>query len=101
MTILNPTGGANLPHKGNWLYWLYLCILCNKNGIKGLWGHKGQPPLGLGPRTRLGPSMDPVMALQYTRHCPLYIGYILAFYATKKGSRDSVHLNVHINVHLN
>ena len=22
-------------------YWLYFCILCNKNGIKGLWGDKG------------------------------------------------------------
>ena len=30
-------------------YWLYLCILCNQNGIKGLWGQKGQPSLGLGP----------------------------------------------------
>ena len=28
-------------------------------------------------RTRLGPSMDPAMALQYTQHGPLYIGYIL------------------------
>ena len=28
---------------------LYFCILCNKNGIKGLWGHKGPPSLGLGP----------------------------------------------------
>ena len=42
-----------------------------------------------GSRTRLGPSMDPAMALQYTKHGPLYIGYIFAFYATKKGSRDS------------
>ena len=31
------------------IYWLYFCILCNKNGVKGLWGHKGQPSLGLGP----------------------------------------------------
>ena len=30
-------------------YGLYFCILCNKNRIKGLWGHKGRPPLGLGP----------------------------------------------------
>jgi len=37
----------------------------------------------------LGPSMDPAMALQYTQHGPLYIGYIFAFYATKMGSRDS------------
>ena len=40
-------------------------------------------------RTRLGPSMDPNMALQYTKHGPFYVGYIFAFYATKKGSRDS------------
>ena len=43
----------------------------------------------IGPRTRLGPSMDPAMALQYTQYGPLYIGYIFAFYATKKGSMDS------------
>ena len=90
-----------------------------KNGIKGLWGDKGQPSLGPGPamvlqwtlpwpyntpnlalyilaiflhsmqqkwdqwtlgtqrsnltgsRTRLGPSMDPAIAQQYTRHGPL------------------------------
>ena len=40
-------------------------------------------------RTRLGPSMDPAMALKYTGHGPLYIGYIFAFYAKKMGSRDS------------
>ena len=28
-------------------------------------------------RTRLGPSMEPAMALQYTKHGSLYIGYIL------------------------
>ena len=33
--------------------------------------------------------MDPAMALHYTQHGPLYIGYIFAFYATKMGSRDS------------
>ena len=27
----------------------------------------------IGSRTRLGPSMDPAMALQYTKHGPLYI----------------------------
>ena len=43
----------------------------------------------IGSRTRLGPSMDPAMALQYTQHGPLYIGYIFVFYATKMGSRDS------------
>ena len=34
-------------------------------------------------------EMDPVMALQYTKHGPLYIGYIFAFYATKMGSWES------------
>ena len=29
------------PNENN--YWLYFCILCNKNGIKGLWGDKGRP----------------------------------------------------------
>ena len=43
----------------------------------------------IGSRTRLGPSMDPAMALQYTQHGPLHIGYIFAFYATKIASRDS------------
>ena len=40
-------------------------------------------------RTRLGCSMDPAIALQYTQHGPIYIGYIFAFYTTKMGSRDS------------
>ena len=31
----------------------------------------------------------PAMGLQYTKHGPLYIGYIFAFYTTKMGSRDS------------
>ena len=49
-----------------------------------------------GSRTRLSPSMDPTMALlQYTKHGPLYISYIFAFYATKKGSRDSGGAKVH------
>ena len=34
-------------------YWLYFCILCNKNGIKGLWGDKGWPSLGPGPPHRM------------------------------------------------
>ena len=53
----------------------------------------------IGSRTRLGPSMDPAMALQYTQHGPLYIGYICAFYATKMGSRDSG--DTKVNPHLN
>ena len=43
----------------------------------------------IGSRTRLGPSMDSAMALHYTQHGPLYIGYIFAFYATEMGSRES------------
>ena len=43
----------------------------------------------IGSKTHLGPSMDPAMALQYTKHGPLYFGYIFAFYATKMRSRDS------------
>ena len=60
-----------------------------------------QGPLGtqrstlIGSRTRLGPSMDPAIAQQYTKHGPLYIGYIFALYATKKGSRDSWDTKVH------
>ena len=127
------------------MYWLYLCILRNKNGIKGLWGHKGRSSLALGPalvlqwtlpwpyntpnmalyisaiflhsmqqkgdqgpletqssnlfwfRTRLGPSVDPAIALQYLQHSPLYIGYICALYAKKLGSRDSGDTKVHPN----
>ena len=40
--------------------------------------------------------MDPDMALQYTQHGPLYIGYIFAFYATKIGSRDSGERKVNV-----
>ena len=49
----------------------------------------------IGSRTRLRPSMDPTMALQYTKHGPLYIGCIFAFYATKNGSRDFGDTKVH------
>ena len=53
-------------------------------------GTLGRPRLTLiGSRTRIGPSMDPAMALKYTKHGPLYMGYTFAFYATKIGSRDS------------
>ena len=109
-----PCHGPTIHPTWPFIYWLYFCILCNKNGIKGLWGHKGPPSLGPGPalvlqwtlpwpyntpnmalyvlaiflhsmqqnwdqgtlgtqrstligsRTRLGPSMDPAMALKYT-----------------------------------
>ena len=63
------------------------CIICKENGIKQTLGT--QKWTLIGPRTRLGPSMDPAMALQYTKHGPLYIGYIFAFYATKIVARDS------------
>ena len=43
----------------------------------------------IGSRIPLGPSMDSAMALQYTKHGPLYIGYIFSFYATEMGTRDS------------
>ena len=49
-------------------YWLYFCILCNKNGIKGLWGDNGRPSLGPGPAlvlqwTLTWPYNTPNMAL--------------------------------------
>ena len=31
------------PDPNEYNYWLYFFILCNKNGIKGLWGDKGRP----------------------------------------------------------
>ena len=48
--------------------WLYFFILYNKNGIKGVWGHKGLPSFGLGPAwalqwTLTWPYNTPVMAL--------------------------------------
>ena len=43
----------------------------------------------IGSRILFGPSMDPAMALKYTQHGPLCIGYIFAFYVTKMGSRDT------------
>ena len=48
-----------------------------------------QGTLGTKRSAPIGPSMDPVMALQYTKHGPLYIGYSFAFYSTKMGLRDS------------
>ena len=43
-----PGHGPTIHQTWPFIYWLYICILCNKNGIKGLWGHKGPPLLGLG-----------------------------------------------------
>ena len=69
-------------------------MLCNPSlfGSKGRASWKGKP---IGSQTSLDPSMDPAMALQYTKHGPLYIGYIFAFYATKMGSWDSGDTKVH------
>ena len=39
----NPNQGGKCPAGENPLYWPYLCILCNKNWIKALWGHKVNP----------------------------------------------------------
>ena len=75
------------------VHWLYLCILCNKNGIKGIWGDKGPPSLG----------PDSALVLQWTLPWSYntpdmalyrYIGYIFAFYGTKIGSRDSGYTEV-------
>ena len=44
-----PCHGPKIHPTWPFIYWLYFCILCNKNGIKGLWRHKGQPSLVLGP----------------------------------------------------
>ena len=44
-----PCHGPTIHQTWPFIYWLYFCILCNKKGIKGLWGHKGWPSLGLGP----------------------------------------------------
>ena len=60
-----------------------------QNGIKGLWGDNGRPSLGV------GPALVPDRALQYTKHGPLCIGYIFAYYATKMGSRDTGDIKVH------
>ena len=53
-------GGSKFIRSVNWPYLLYFCILYNKNCIKGLWGHKGGPLLGLGP----------ALVLQWTLHGP-------------------------------
>ena len=44
-----PCHGPTIHQTWPFIYQLYFCIQCNKNWIKGLWGHKGQPSLGLGP----------------------------------------------------
>ena len=46
---MDPCHGPTIHLTWPFIYWLYFCILCNKNGIKGLWGHKGQPSFVLGP----------------------------------------------------
>ena len=99
-SLNGPCKGPTIHQTWSFIYWLYFCILCNKNEIKGLWGHKGQPSLGLGPTMVLQWTLPlafntPDMALQYTQHGPLYIGYIFAFYATKMVSRDFGDTKVH------
>ena len=70
--------------------WAILAIFLHSMQQKWDQVTQGRPMLTpIGSRTRLGPSMDPAMALQYTKHGPLYIGYIFVFYATNMGSRDS------------
>ena len=54
------------PNENN--YWLYLLILCNKNGIKGVWGDQGRHSFGPGPAlvlqwTLSWPYNTPDMAL--------------------------------------
>ena len=44
-----PCHGPTIHLTWSFIYWLYFCILCNKKGVKGLWGHKGPPSLGLEP----------------------------------------------------
>ena len=44
-----PWHGPTIHPTWPFIYWLYFRILCNKNEIKGLWGLKGPPSLGLGP----------------------------------------------------
>ena len=48
----------------------------------------------IGSRTRLGLSLDPAMALQYTQHGPLNFDYISTFYAKNMGSTGSGGTNV-------
>ena len=132
-----PCHGPTIHPTWPFIYRLYFCNLCNKNGIMGLWGDKGRPSLGpgpalvlqwtltwpyntsnmalyilaifshsmqqqldqgtlgtqrstlIGPRTCLGPILNPAMALQYIQHGPSYIGCIFAFYTTKMESRES------------
>ena len=56
------------PNENN--YWLYFCILCNKNGIKGLWGDKGRPHWVQDPRWSFngpchGPAIHPTWPFIY------------------------------------
>ena len=67
-----------------------LAIFLHSMQQKGDQGTLGRQTLTLiGSRNRLGPSMDPAMALQNTQHGLFYIRYIFAFYVTQMGSRDS------------
>ena len=40
-----PWHGPTIHPTWPFIYWLYFCTLCNKNGIKGLWGQNGRSSL--------------------------------------------------------
>ena len=111
-----PCHGPTIHQTWPFIYWLYFCILCKKNGFKGLWGHKGPPSLGLGPAlvlywTLSWPYNTPDMVLyicaiflysmhqksdqvqvQYIQHCSkLSITCTLAFCSTSYNFIDLKH----------
>ena len=63
------------PNENN--YWLYFLILCNKNGMKGVWGNKGGPSLGPGPALVLQ------WTLPWPYNTPNKALYILAIFSHK------------------
>ena len=78
-----PCHGPTINQTWSFIYWLFFTFYATKwdQGTLGT-----QRSTLIGSRNRLGPSMDPAIALQYTQHDPLYIGCIFTFYATKIGS---------------
>ena len=81
-----PCHGPTIHPTWPFIYWIDFCFLRNKNRIKGLWGHKGQPSLGLGPALVLH------WALPWPYNTPNMAIYILAIFfvlCNKMGSRDS------------
>ena len=105
LTLIRRGGGANAPRK----IYIVISTFYGLTQMKIIIGYifafyatkmgskdSGETKVDLiGSRTRLRPSMDPTMALQYTKHGPLYIGYIFVYYATKMGSRDTGDIKVH------